>query len=134
PEVTLKVAVERGGQTSRLRLDQSCVEGDRLYFRVSTSAPAHVVLVRVDALGAEILHGQRLDGGEQDLGLEGPLAWQVEAHESDAVFAVLASPEPLNPEDVEGALGATYNSATATCGSATSLGARCDEVAVRISP
>jgi hypothetical protein len=137
PGVALKVAVRRDGATRRHDPSQSVGAGDELYFRAGVDQDARLQLVRVDAGGASVVHAQGAAAGEADLALDGaPLAWAVEAGESDAVFAVLASGTDLDAAVVEGALGAAYDPADpdAACRAALSLGARCDATTVTVQP
>lgn len=137
PDVSLKVAVRRDGETRRHEPSRAVGTGDHLYFRAGVDQDARLQLVRVDARGAAVVHAQGAAAGEADLALDGaPLAWAVEPGEGDAIFAVLASGEGLDTAAVEGALGAAYDPADpdAACRAALSLGARCDATAVTVQP
>ncbi len=138
PAVALKVAVlPPDGAPARLSREARYAEGDTLYFRASVDAQAWLTLVRVDARGATVFHQQALPPGEADLALaEGPLAWRLEAGEGDALFAILASSQPLSAPAVEAALGRAYNGGepAALCRAAATLDSRCSAELVRMRP
>lgn len=137
PDVTLKVAVDRSGQLDRLRRDQTYTVGDTLYFRAKVDSQAWLALVRIDPNGASVVHTQRLPPGEADLALQsGPLAWQLESTEGNAVFALLAANEALPINTVEAALSGTYDPGAPdrSCAAAHDLGARCSAAPVRVNP
>jgi hypothetical protein len=137
PDVGLKVAVQRDGQLDRLSRDGAYGTGDTLYFRATVDDTAWLTLARIDATGAQTVHQQRLEPGEADLALDGgPLAWRLEPGEGDAAFALLATPGPISPAQVEAALSGTYTvgDPDAVCRRALSLGARCVAEIVRIAP
>ena len=136
PDVALKVAVDQGGRVDRLARDASYGPGDTLYFRASVDDAA-LTLVRVDAEGAEVVHAQRVTAGDADLALaSGPLGWRLDPGEQNAVFALLASPEPLSASQVATRLSASYTggSPAAVCAAAQALGARCAAELVKVSP
>jgi hypothetical protein len=135
PDAGLKVAVSHDGSLGRLRADQGASVGDTLYFRVAVDSEAWVGLVRVDATGAQVVHTQIMAAGEADLALEsGPLAWQLEPGEQDAIFALLAAPTALEAAAVEAGLAAAYDLASpdAVCQAALPLGARCSAALVQV--
>lgn len=137
PDVGLKVAVSHDGSLDRLRADQGASVGDTLYFRVAVDNEAWVSLVRVTAVGAEVVHTQILSAGEADLALEsGPLGWEMEGGEQDAIFALLAAPSALDTDVVEAGLGAAYDPTApdALCQAALPLGARCSASFVQVKP
>lgn len=137
PDVDLKVAVDHGGQVGRLARDEAYGPGDTLYFRAAVDDDASLVLVRVDAGGAEVVHTQRVTAGEADLALaSGPLGWRLDPGERDAVFALLASPLPLPAGRVVAGLSGSYagGSPAAVCAAAQALPARCAAELVKVSP
>lgn len=137
PSVDLKVAVDQGGQVGRLSRDASYGAGDTLYFRAAVDDQATVTLVRVDAAGATVVHQQRVSPGEADLALgSGPLGWRLEPGEGDAIFAVLATLEPLPAAAVVDALQGAYTMGdpAVVCSAAHALNARCSAELVRVSP
>ena len=137
PDVSLKVARKTGTDTRRHEPGSAVPVGTDLYFRVGVDQAAEVVLVRVDAKGARVVHAQGADAGESDLALDGaPLAWAVEPGEGDAVFALLASGTAIDHSGVEIALGSTDEPAdpAAVCQAALALGTRCDATAVKVKP
>jgi hypothetical protein len=137
PDIALKVAVDHDGELTRFSRESAYGPGDTLYFRATVDERAWLSLVRIDADGAAVFHQQQLSAGEADLALDsGPLAWKLEAGERDAVFAVLATPTPLDARVVEAALSGAYNGgdAAALCRHALQLDARCSAELVRFSP
>lgn len=137
PDVSLKVAVDRGGRVDRLARDVAYGPGATLYFRASVDDDAALTLVRVDATGAEVVHAQRVTAGDADLALaSGPLGWRLDPGEQDAVFALLASPEPLSASQVATRLSGSYTggSPAAVCSAAQALGARCAAELVKVTP
>jgi len=137
PDVALKVAVRDGRATRRHDPGVPVAVGTQLYFRVGVDQDAELALVRVDGRGAVIVHAQGASAGEADLTLEdAPLAWAVESGEGDAVFALLASGEPIDRAAIEAALGDTDDSSDAdsVCQAALALGTRCDATVVKVNP
>lgn len=135
PEVSLKVAVEHGGTVARHRLDQRYPAGDTLYFRAQVDQPAWLALVRVDRQGATLVHAEQVDAGEVDLRLgEAPLAWRIEAGESDAVFALVATVGERAPSELVSGLASVNADAEAVCKAITAQGARCAAVPVGVQP
>ena len=127
PDVALGVAVQSGDSTARLRVDQRYAPGDVLYFRSSTDRASEVLLVRIDAAGAAVIHQDQLSAGELDL----PLSWTLETGEGDAIFALLASSEPVEPAHIESALSKTWPEPP--CEQAVGLGLSCESVFVELS-
>jgi hypothetical protein len=127
PDVALGVAVRSGDSTARLRLDRRYAPGDVLYFRSSTDRASEVLLVRIDAEGADVIHHDQLGPGERDL----PLSWTLESGEGDAIFALLAGSGPVEAEQVTELLSRTWPDAP--CEQAASLALSCESVFVGIS-
>lgn len=123
-DVALGVAVQSGSSTARLRVDRRYDPGDVLYFRSSTDRASEVLLVRIDAAGAAVIHQEQLDAGELDL----PLSWTLETGEGDAIFALLASSEPVESARLESALSETWPEPP--CEQAADLGLSCESVFV----
>lgn len=123
-DLALSIAVQSGSSTARLRMDRRYAPGDVLYFRSSTDRASEVLLVRIDAAGAAVIHQEQVAAGEVDL----PLSWTLESGEGDAIFALLASSEPIASARVESALSLTWPESP--CAQAASLGLSCESVPV----
>ncbi|MEL6348780.1 MAG: hypothetical protein AAFV53_37090, partial [Myxococcota bacterium] len=107
PELALKVSVSHDGTLSRYRAGQAYTVGDVLYFRASADTTGHSALVRVDGKGAVVIHQQDLPAmADADLRMANGklLAWEIEAGEQTAAFALLSGPTPLTADAVEGGL------------------------------
>ena len=125
-DVALGVAVQSGHATERLRADRRYAPGDVLYFRSSTDRTATVLLVRIDASGADVIHHEQLGSGSIDL----PLSWTLEPGEGDAFFALLASSEPIQTGAIEPVLSTWPQP---PCEQALGLGLSCESVFVGMS-
>ncbi|MFT5684209.1 MAG: hypothetical protein ACI8RZ_005150 [Myxococcota bacterium] len=127
PDVALGVAVQSGDSTTRLRADRRYAPGDVLFFRSSADRTAEVILVRIDATGAAVIHQDQVNPGDQDL----PLSWTLESGEGDAIFALVASSEPVESEQIESALSPTWPEPP--CETITGLGLSCESVFVGLN-
>ncbi len=137
PHVSLKVAVRQGNETKRLHTRASHAPGDVLYFRGGLDRAAHVTLVRVTASGSDLLYSGNRPAGEADLPHEGgALAWQIEAGESDAIYALLAASEPQDTQGLEAILTAAYDfkAPNALCQAVAPYGLQCAASAVQVTP
>jgi hypothetical protein len=137
PQVSLKIAVGQGDGVSRLNQLATYAPGDTLYFRASLDRSAWTVLVRVDEDGTQVLYAGDRAAGEADLPHQnGTLAWRIESDESDAIYALLAAPEPLDPIELDVALITAHNiflaAPDAFCAAIQPYGVRCSASLVHI--
>ena len=126
PDLALGVAVQSGQATERLRANRRYAPGDVLYFRSSTDRTATVLLMRIDASGADVIHHEQLGPGSIDL----PLSWTLEPGESDAFFALLASSAPIQSDAIAAALSTWPQP---PCEQASGLDLSCESVFVGLS-
>jgi hypothetical protein len=134
PEVGLRMSVQKGEKTTRFKRGRMLADGDTLFFRADSSAAGHVYLVRVDQDGAEVLTDQDVSGGTADLRAgEGLFGYDVEAGESEAIFAVIQGTKPIPVNDLEKALSVGPDAAK-VCAAAAELDARCDAEKVEVAP
>ena len=138
PIVRLKLAAIRDGQASRHRTDSAYAVGDELSFRVKSNAEGLAYLIHLTGSAVDVLLETPLLPGENDLALaDGQHArWVFDETDSNSLFAVLSSREPLAPESLksglEDALGEGPTDPQSLCLAAQSLGCQCDAIEVMV--
>jgi hypothetical protein len=124
--VDLRLAVQApSGQIDRFERGHHYQAGDTLLFRYDAHAAGWVNLVRVSRDGAEIVHQQEVMAGTGDLRTDGGLVgYSFEPGEDSAVFALIRTDAPIDPDELADALAGKPD-VEGVCAAARGLGGRC---------
>jgi hypothetical protein len=143
PVVHLEMSTQRGQALERFSPQKALAPGDRLFFRYKADQPAFIYLVHFSVDGIQVLHQDRVRPGQDDLRVAGdPLFWQVEAGDSDGIFALVSSDQELAPgalaKDLDQALrdipSVGQGESVRACEAARRLGRYCDATTIEVSP
>jgi hypothetical protein len=138
PTVTLKIAAIQNGVASRHRTDETYTSKDEIAFRVQSNKDGFVYLLHVVDKNIDVLLEAPLVAGESDLGMpNGQHArWSFDESDTNSLFAVLSSNEPLQSTDLQDGLSAFLTEIPVNkdtlCLAAQSLGCQCDAIEVMV--
>jgi hypothetical protein len=138
PTITLKIAAIQKGVASRHRTDEAYTSNDEIAFRVQSNKDGFVYLLHVVDKTIDVLLEAPLVAGESDLGMpDGQHArWSFDESDTNSLFAVLSSNEPLQSTDLQDGLSAflteTPVNKDTLCLAAQSLGCQCDAIEVMV--
>lgn len=127
PEIQLSMSViEPGESPGRYARGKAYEAGSILMFRANSEVPGALMLVRVDAQGASVIHTESFDtAGTADLRSEtGRYGYQLEPGQREAIFALLHASSPIDEGELQDALRVQPEVA-AVCAAAAALGAQC---------
>lgn len=138
PTISLKIAAIQNGVASRHRADEAYAPNDEIAFRVQSDKDGFVYLLHVVNQNIDVLLEAPLVAGESDLGMpNGQHArWSFDESDTNSLFAVLSSNEPLQSTDLQDGLSAFLTESPVNkdtlCLAAQSLGCQCDAIEVMV--